>query len=133
MNLEKHIVMDPKLDYESSHIGGGCPPIETKDGWLLIYHAAESTPKGFTYHASAALLDRDNPLKEISRLPEPLISPTEKWEKEGIVNNIIFPTGAIVKNDDLFIYYGAADERVAVARISFNELMRELKNNKGRN
>ncbi len=129
MNLEKHIVMDPELYYESSHIGGGCPPIETDQGWLLIYHAAQDTPHGFKYHASAALLDLQDPKKEISRLKSPLISPTFKWEKEGVVNNIIFPSGAIVYDDHLYIYYGAADERVGVASIELNELLDQLKKN----
>lgn len=130
MSLEKHIVMDPELHHESSHIGGGCPPIETPEGWVLIYHAAEDTPKGFRYHASAALLDLENPLREIARLPRPLISPTFKWEKVGYVNNIIFPSGTIVKDDVLYIYYGAADERVAVASIPMEDLLSALLNNK---
>ncbi len=126
MNLENHIVMDPKLAHESSHIGGGCPPIETKEGWVIIYHAAEDTPHGFIYHASAALLDLKNPKKELARLPHPLISPTYKWEKEGIVNNIIFPSGAVVFDNKLYIYYGAADMRVAVASVNMDELIKAL-------
>jgi len=130
MNLEKHIVMDPEFKYESSHIGAGCPPIETAEGWLLIYHAAEDTPKGFVYHASAALLDLKNPTIELARLPQPLISPTLQYEKEGTINNIIFPTGAIVTDGILYIYYGAADERVAVGSIPMEELLNELVKNK---
>lgn len=130
MSLERHIVMDPELKHESSHIGGGCPPLETPEGWLLIYHTAEDTPRGFVYHASAALLDLENPGIEIGRLARPLISPTFKWEKEGYVNNIIFPSGAIVKDDILYIYYGAADERVAVASIPVHDLLNALLNNK---
>jgi len=130
MNLENHIVMDPKLSYESSHIGAGCPPIETKDGWLLIYHAAEATPKGLVYHASAALLDINNPQKVIGRLEKPLISPTKKWEKEGVVKNIIFPTGATVFEDTLYIYYGAADTVIATASVNIKELLNELKKSK---
>ncbi|MEP1096601.1 MAG: hypothetical protein ABJG78_15905 [Cyclobacteriaceae bacterium] len=126
MNLESHIVLDPKYYYESSHIGGGCPPIETDNGWLLIYHAAEDTTKGFKYHASAALLDLEDPRKEIARLKNPLISPTLKWEKEGVVNNIIFPSGALVESGNLYIYYGAADERVAVATVRLEDLLNQL-------
>jgi len=129
MNLEDHIVMNPKLHYESSHIGAGAPPIRTKDGWLLIYHASETTPESFIYHASAALLDLDDPKKVLARLQEPLISPVEEWEQKGVVKNIIFPTGTVVEEDDLFIYYGAADERVGVVRISLSELLNELKSN----
>lgn len=128
MNLENHVVMDPKLHHESSHIGAGCPPIETKHGWLLIYHAAEDTPHGFIYHASAALLDLQDPRVEIARLKKPLLSPTYDWEKEGVVKNIIFPSGTTVFDDTLYIYYGAADERVATASVNLNELLDELKN-----
>lgn len=126
MNLENHIVMDPKLHHESSHIGGGCPPIETPNGWLLIYHTAEDTPQGFIYHASAALLDLNNPQKELARLSEPLISPSHQWEKEGVVKNIIFPSGAVVFDDILYIYYGAADTRIGVASVKLSELLNEL-------
>lgn len=127
MNLERHVVLDPKLPHESSHIGGGAPPIETKDGWLLIYHAAEAMPQGFIYHASAALLDLDDPTKEISRLRLPLISPQFAWEKLGVVNNIIFPSGTALFGDDLYIYYGAADERIGVSSVKLSALLTQLK------
>ena len=127
MDLQRHIVMDPLLPHESSHIGGGAPPIETADGWLLIYHAAEDTPQGFVYHACAALLDLADPSKLIARLDKPLISPQEPYEKEGYVKNIIFATGAVVFGDDLYIYYGAADERVAVASVKLPALLEQLK------
>jgi len=129
MDLKRHIVMDPAQPHESSHIGGGAPPIETEDGWLLIYHAAEDTPNGFVYHACAALLDREDPSKLIARLPHPLISPEEAYERTGYVKNIIFPSGAVVFGDELYIYYGAADERVAVASVKLSALLSQLKKN----
>lgn len=126
MNLSDHIVMDPEYSHESSHIGGGCPPVKTDKGWLIIYHAAEDHPHGYIYHAAAALLDLKNPLKVIGRLKKPLISPSYKWEKEGVVNNIIFPSGTAIFDERLYIYYGAADEHVAVASVDINELLEEL-------
>jgi predicted GH43/DUF377 family glycosyl hydrolase len=127
MDLSAHIVMDPLLPHESSHIGGGAPPIETSAGWLIIYHAAEDTPHGFVYHACAALLDLHDPRKVIGRLKKPLISPQEPYEKTGYVKNIVFPSGTAVFDDDLYIYYGAADERVAVASVKLSALLFHLK------
>jgi predicted GH43/DUF377 family glycosyl hydrolase len=49
---------------------------------------------------------------------------------KGEVNNVCFPTGAIVEDDTLYIYYGAADLRIAVASVSFSELLAELQLNK---
>ncbi len=55
------IVLDPIYSHEYSYVGGGCPPIETEAGWLLIYHGVEKTQRGLVYSACAALLDIDNP------------------------------------------------------------------------
>jgi len=126
-NFQDHIVMDPEFEHESSYIGSGCPPIETEHGWLLIYHGVEDTDKGLVYSAcAAALLDIDDPRKEIARLTYPLFSPEYRWELIGDVNNVVFPTGTALFGDTLFIYYGAADSHIAVASLSMSELMKEL-------
>jgi predicted GH43/DUF377 family glycosyl hydrolase len=133
LNFKQHILIDPKEAHETSYIGGGCPPIETEAGWLLIYHSVRDTIEGFIYVASAALMDIENPQKELARLPYPLFFPEEDWELVGEVDNVCFPTGSVLQGDDLYIYYGAADARIAVARISLSELLRELNNHKTRN
>lgn len=127
-NLYKHVILFPKGIHGSSHIGAGCPPIETEKGWLLIYHSAQNTPKGLVYHTSAALLDLKNPRQVKGRLKQPLFSPTESWEINGTVNNVVFPTGTAIFNEELYIYYGAADSRVAVASVNINALLNELLN-----
>lgn len=130
LHFNEHIILDPiGSDHESSFIGGGCPPIETIEGWLLIYHGVFDTSKGYVYSAAAALLDIDNPTKVIGRLPYSLLYPELDYEKNGIVDNVIFPTGAALFDDRLYIYYGAADKCIACASVSFSELIRELKLN----
>ena len=126
-NLGDFIVLDPLFWFENRNIGGGCPPIETEDGWLIIYHAVEDTPLGKIYHAIAALLDLKNPLKVLGRLTEPLFSPKASWEKSGVTNNVVFPTGAVVRDKRLHIYYGAADKLIAAKSINLTELLTELK------
>lgn len=129
-HLHKHIVMDPVYPHEAAYIGSGCPPIETKHGWLLIYHGVKETPKGLIYCACAALLDLENPLKEIARLPYELFKPEYEWELTGEVNNVVFPTGAAVFGETLFIYYGAADDKIACATVNLQALVDELLANK---
>jgi len=126
IHLDNHIVLTPKHEHEASYVGGGCPPIETEQGWLLIYHGVQDTPKGYVYSACAAMVDLDNPCKEISRLPYALFFPEFEWEKFGYINNVCFPTGTAIFNDILYIYYGTADERVACASINLEELLKEL-------
>ena len=126
LNLQEHIVMDPLFKHESSYIGSGCPPIETEHGWLLIYHGVEHTDQGFVYSACAALLDLNNPVKVIARLPYALFSPQYEWELIGEVNNVVFPTGTSLFGNTLFIYYGAADTVIACASVNFTGLVAEL-------
>lgn len=128
-NLSDYLVMEPEFEHESSHIGPGAPPIETPDGWLLIYHAAEKREKGLVYHACAALLDLNDPKKVIARLKRPLITPSEHYEKHGYVNYVVFPTGTAIFDDRLYIYYGAADDKIAAASLNLNDLLNELKKN----
>ena len=125
--LKKYILLEPKFQFENRYIGGGCPPIETKDGWLIIYHGVEDTPFGNIYHGCAALLDLKNPLKVLGRLKEPLFSPKDPWEKSGVTNNVVFPTGAVIRNKRLYIYYGAADKLIAAKSVDLAELLTELK------
>jgi len=124
--FKDYIILKPKFLHEISYVGGGCPPIETIEGWLIIYHGVHNTEKGYIYSACAALLDLNNPEKEISRLPYPLFFPEKEWELKGEVNNVCFPTGSVLEIDTLYIYYGAADETIAVASVSLNELLTEL-------
>ncbi|HSD06336.1 pesticidal protein Cry7Aa [Flavobacterium sp.] len=126
LNFNNNVLFSPTLEHEMSYIGGGCPPIETEAGWLIIYHGVHVSVKNYIYSACAALFDIDNPQIEIARLPYPLFVPEEIWELKGDVNNVCFPTGAVVFDDILYIYYGAADERIACASVSLSELLKEL-------
>lgn len=133
LRFDEGILLTAKHRHEVSYIGGGCPPIETPHGWLLIYHGVHDTINGYVYSACAALLDLQNPSKEIARLPYPLFKPEYDWELKGEVNNVCFPTGTLLLGDRLYIYYGAADEQIACASVSISALLGELMHNKNNN
>lgn len=124
LKLEDNIVLDPIFWFESKNIGGGAPAIETQYGWLVIYHAVED--KTNIYRACAALLDLEDPRKVIGRLQTPLFSPVEVWEKQGIVNNVVFPTSVIEREGRLYIYYGAGDSCIALKSFDKNLLINAL-------
>lgn len=126
LHLDKYIMLSSKHDHEVSYVGGGCPPIETSEGWLIIYHGVHDTVNGFVYSACAALFDLEDPLKELARLPYPLFRPEFDWERLGYVNNVCFPTGTVLIGDTLYIYYGAADEQIACASLHLPDLLKEL-------
>lgn len=126
MHFKEHILMTSKHEHEIGYIGGGCPPIETEEGWLLIYHGVHDTAKGYVYSACAALLDLDDPTIEKARLPFALFAPELPWELHGYVDNVVFPTGTSLFDGRLYIYYGAADKRIAVASVDLEELITKL-------
>lgn len=126
LHFKDHILMTSEYEHEIGYIGGGCPPIETKEGWLLIYHGVHDTSEGYVYNACVALLDLDNPNKVLAKLPYALFVPDLPWELTGYVNNVVFPTGTSLFDGRLYIYYGAADKRIAAVSLNLEELMVEL-------
>jgi len=133
LTIDKHVVISPKHAHEISYLGSGAPPIETEAGWLVIYHGVHDVASGHVYTACAALLDLDNPMIELSRLPYPLFVPDMDWEITGVVNNVVFPSGTALFGDTLYIYYGGADKLIGVASISLKELIAELVHYKNTN
>ena len=109
--------------WDSVRIGIAGPPIETEKGWLLLYHGITGEHH---YLLGAALLKLDNPAEVISRLDYPIFTPDMKYEQEGQIPNVVFPCGAVVKNGDLFVYYGGADSVVGVATVSLGKLLTAL-------
>jgi len=109
----------------------GAPPIKTDAGWLVIYSYIKNyMSDDKTFGIEAVLLDLENPNKIIGRTEYPLIAPQEEYELKGIVQNVIFPSGALVKDGKLFVYYGAADTTAAVASCDLNSLLEELTSDK---
>lgn len=130
LHFNDHIILDPiGTGHESGYIGAGGPPIETDEGWLLIYHGVYDTAEGYVYNAAVALLDIDDPTKVIARLKEPLFFPEYEYELKGVVNNVVFPTGHALFDDTLYVYYGAADKYIACVSLSLKELLKELLDN----
>jgi beta-1,2-mannobiose phosphorylase / 1,2-beta-oligomannan phosphorylase len=124
-NFEKHtLLLKPEEDWEEVKVGAGPPPIKTRAGWLLIYHGVS---RDKVYRAGAALLDLYDPSKIIGRTKTPILEPREPYEKFGDVNNVVFPTGAcVVDNDKLFVYYGGADKVCCLATADLNYLIDQI-------
>lgn len=120
-NFEKHtLLVKPEQQWEMLKVGAGPPPIKTKEGWLLIYHGVD---RDHVYAAGAALLDLKDPTKVIARTKKPVLEPNEPYEKNGDVNNVVFPTAAYVMDGKLFVYYGAADKVCCLATIDLENFL----------
>ena len=128
----KHrLVMSPAGGWQSGKIGGGPTPIETDEGWLLIYHGVKGTCNGLCYYAGAALLDLDDPTKVLYRTKHYVLGPREIYERAGDVPNVVFPVSTLCDADTgrIALYYGAADTYVGVAFTTVDELIKFTKEN----
>lgn len=111
--------------WDSQKVGTSVPPIRTKKGWILIYHGVSARSR---YRVGAALLDLNDPTVVLARTTDALFEPKEAYETAGQVNYVVFPCGAIVRGDTIYMYYGGGDSVVDVASISVSGLLDALTN-----
>lgn len=116
-------VMTPRGGYwDASRIGPAAVPIETENGWLLIYYGTKDTSAGPLVRLGAAMLNMDDPSKVKARTCVPIISPRESYERIGDIPNMIFSCGAIMQDGELWIYYGASDSCICLGTVTLSEL-----------
>jgi beta-1,4-mannooligosaccharide/beta-1,4-mannosyl-N-acetylglucosamine phosphorylase len=118
-------VMAPVGGWQSTKVGAGPTPIETPEGWLLIYHGVLTSCNGFVYSFGAALLDLEKPWKVIYRTRPYLLNPREYYECVGDVPNVVFPCAALVDppTGRMAIYYGGADTVTCLAFAYLHEVV----------
>ena len=124
-------VMGTSRPWESTKIGAGPIPIETTEGWLLIYHGVLTSCNGFVYSMGAAILDRDKPWKVLHRCANYVLSPQRDYECVGDVPNVVFPCAALADaaTGRIAVYYGGADTVVCLAFCQVDELIAYIKAN----
>ena len=114
-----------KMHWDSRKIGIGATPLKTDAGWLLIYQAV-GNQDGAKYKIGAMLLDLQNPAKVVARAHVPILEPEAWYENEGWKYGVVYPCGAAIVGDDLFVYYGGADTYTCVAKSNLPEFLSHL-------
>ncbi|MES2953473.1 MAG: hypothetical protein V4674_02845 [Patescibacteria group bacterium] len=125
-NREANIINFHRLPDDHIELGGA--PIETPEGWLILYSHINHYPTEDrrTFGIEAVLLDRRNPRMIIGRTKGAFLVPETYYETTGMVPNVVFPSGGMVEGAYLDIYYGAADTHGATARIRLTDLLRSM-------
>lgn len=113
--------------WDCHRVGLGPPPVETGEGWLLIYHGVRTTASGSLYRVGLALLDLDEPWRVIRRSASWVFGPQEAYEFQGDVPGVTFPSGAVLSGKELRIYYGAADKVVGLALADLDDVLAFLR------
>ncbi len=126
---DTHLLAVPEQPWESIKIGGGTPPVMTRYGWLVVYHGISGQlvegahlQERLRYAAGVMILDKQHPYRILYRSTAPLLTPKEPAERDGIVPNVVFPTGIDQRPEagdpeGFDVYYGMADTRIGVARL----------------
>lgn len=133
-NWGKHILMMNARKgawWDANKIGLSPPPIETPEGWLVIYHGVKTTCAGCIYRLGLALFDLNDPAVIIKRSRDWFFAPVESYELNGDVGNVVFPCGYTIgaDGDTINMYYGAADTSIALATGSIKEMLKWLDTN----
>src|SRR5438067_3887560 len=115
--------------WDAGKIGLSPQPIETVDGWLVIYHGVRNTPAGALYRVGLALLDLDDPRRVLRRGDEWVVGPRATYEVTGDIPNVVFPCGAVLDqvSGTLRLYYGAADTCVGLITAQIGDVLNWLR------
>jgi predicted GH43/DUF377 family glycosyl hydrolase len=128
---DRKVLMHARLGgwWDGGKIGLAAPPLETPEGWLLFYHGVRRTASGSIYRMGLAMLDLEDPNKVLHRTSEWVFGPTEPYEREGDVDDVVFPSGWVVDEVTglLKMYYGGADSCIAMATASVSDLVEYIK------
>lgn len=125
-NVESKLLLSGKQSWEIK-VGGNTPPIRTNEGWLLLYHGVDDK---FTYRIGACLLDLNDPTKILYRTQDFIMEPESDIEKSGLYKwGVVFPTGNVLVDDTLYVYYGASDQWCCVATANIHELVQFIMDN----
>jgi len=119
------VLLSPRAGYWDFHrVGCSVPPFRIKSGeWMLIYYGIKNTSAGPLFRIGVAILDRDDPAIVLKRTNIPILSPREYYERIGDINNLIFSCGAIVEDDILKLYYGAANSCVCFGTANIDDVI----------
>jgi len=117
--------------WDANKIGMSPPPIETPEGWLMIYHGVRTTPSSSIYRLGLALFDLEQPENCLNRGDSWMFAPEAEYERRGDVQDVVFPCGYTIAkdNDTINLYYGAADSSIALAHGSIKRLLSWLEVN----
>ncbi len=109
--------------WDGGKVGIATPPVKTKAGWLLLYHGVSWST---TYRVGAVLLDLIDPTIVKARTAIPLFEPQAEYEHKGLIPNVVFPCGLVIKGPTAYLYYGAADSVSGVATVKLSTLLKML-------
>ncbi len=115
--------------WDANKVGLSAQPLETPDGWLILYHGMRQTAAGAIYRLGLVLLDLENPFKILHRSDEWIFGPQTIYEKEGDVGGAVFPCGWVLDpaTEKVRMYYGAADTCIALATANLSDLLQYIK------
>ena len=112
--------------WDANKIGLNAPPLETPEGWLILYHGVRVSGAGVNYRLGLALADLDRPDRIIKRNDRWIFGPREAYERNGDVGNVVFPCGWTLVDGRVFMYYGGADTVVGLATADLSDLLAYL-------
>lgn len=124
--MEKDLAYkSPLSGVEPSKIGIAGPPLETKLGWLTFFHVMHEEENEWrrAYSLGFMMLDSQDPSKIKYVHLKPVLWPEKEWEIYGNVPYVVFSCANPLVDDEIWVYYGAADTRIGLATVKLNSIL----------
>jgi beta-1,2-mannobiose phosphorylase / 1,2-beta-oligomannan phosphorylase len=123
------LLAERTFPWEAERVGGSWPPIKiSPTEWLIAYHGKQDAARGYSQSFMIACKDDDGFPRIIHRCSERLMYPQQSWELEGRFKTpCLFTCAGIVINGILLMSYGAADEKIGIAKVSLDELVNYIR------
>lgn len=117
-------IMGPREGmWDAAKVGIAGPPLKVDGGYLMLYHGVSHRKR---YRVGAALLDESG-MQVVARTADPVFEPVAEYELMGEIPNVVFPCGAVIRGDTIYLYYGGADTVVGVATGSLSRILSALR------
>ena len=126
---DPQLLPDHVVEWHNRTRSAACPPMKTKAGWLLLYHAMDKDDPG-RYKLGAMLLDLRDPSRVLYRASRPILEP-DAWYENDWKPGVIYASGAVIEDGIMYVYYGGGDKHIGVASIGVDKLIKAMKAHRG--
>jgi predicted GH43/DUF377 family glycosyl hydrolase len=126
--VENPLIYLSKMDGPNLKLGGGTPPILTKDGWLVLFHGVQSKGEVGSYSTYWAILDADHPehIVHINMMDPVLQSdPALTYAISDLIylKDVVFTTGIVESKDHYIVASGELDLCCRISHIPKNRFI----------
>ena len=130
--VEDFVIQPTKSSMFDFKVGAGAPPLETDEGWLVIFHGVEKKDNIGIYRSFICLLEKNDP-SIITKIlyDRPILESnpdlTHTYDSLKYLENVVFTSGIAENNDMYILASGELDLCCRLTHFNKNEIQKLFK------